>query len=92
MSGAEHESAERLEINGIEVRPPGPGAVVGIPSTVASLAYIVVAAYGSHAAGVLAAVAAGLLTLGLVWILRVAMLSRLRQQMYADTVVIRERR
>lgn len=92
MSGAEPEMAARVEVNGLLLRPPGYGSVVGIPSGVAFLAYVAVAAYGSHGAALLAAVASGLVTLVLVWAIRVAMLSKIRQEMYADTVVIRDRR
>jgi hypothetical protein len=92
MNGAGHGAEGRLEVNGLMLRPPGYGSVVGIPSVAACVAYVIVGAYGSHGSALLAAVVAGLVTLVLMWILRVAMLSRIRQEMYADTVVVRERR
>lgn len=92
MSGHEQESTEQLEISGLTVRPPGYGSVVGVPCTVAALAYIAVAAFGTQTAALLAAFVAGIGTLVGVWMARVAMLSKIRHDMYSDTVVIRERR
>ncbi|MBM4108895.1 MAG: hypothetical protein FJ255_08830 [Phycisphaerae bacterium] len=92
MSGHAQGPIERIEVNGLSLRPPGLGSVVGIPSTMAALAYIGVAAIGAQAAALLAALVVGLGTLVGMWLLRVAMVSKIRHEMYSDTVVVRERR